>query len=660
MRMDKFSYAGAEGCLYEAMRWKNTKGVVEPEREGKALIDPTRTYLNQTYVHPCLQPRHEFAEMTKDERDAKRGEAIAAYHNSQTGSQARAVMEGKKQSQAIGVVATLPRENPWVQRLELTEEEYTYLCDKMIEPPHDDGVPRKRDAEMEKTIKEKLKTVEMTPAERKECSKFLKGVIKAWLKECGIRQKDVLFWAIHFDESFPHIHCVALPTQEKVYEEDVYSKRVKKDGTRTLLHAKGSKAISYSITPFYAGKTIDDKGDEHYPFFEKYHPNIVEKLSTDEKLEGEELEEYLRESIFQETPEEEFALRAGLVNRYGLSEEARAVAPSLITGKTVGNGYRPADFEHETREQLVMLAEANRRLEEKQAKMQQEFTETYASMKSQLQEIKNEKQAAQSDALAAREELETVNKQLAEANANIEIAYATVAELEEQTAVVARKHSESKSKFREFFGNFKAIFTKLVSKALDVFFNKHLEGIINAETASERKRLVEEARKEMLGDMYEPMQELEADASPVLSGRCANRAPEEYNWLDLPAEPQAATSEEMAAFRKAYNQKRNFAIGRVFAAFEEDSSKAEPKYAHLRSYFAVSAGAEKACASPAMELVLQDYYNREKYVPLAEAITDEDEYNDYKQGLSRACRALDYLDDYIKSGQLDLEEYERE
>lgn len=56
MRMDKFTYAQVEACLYEAMRTMLKKGEVVAERESKALIDTSLTSKNVTYVHECLEP----------------------------------------------------------------------------------------------------------------------------------------------------------------------------------------------------------------------------------------------------------------------------------------------------------------------------------------------------------------------------------------------------------------------------------------------------------------------------------------------------------------------------------------------------------------------------------------------------------------------------
>jgi hypothetical protein len=49
------------------------------------------------------------------------------------------------------------------------------------------------------------------------------AALKAWQKVAGIRDQDIIFTAVHMDESYPHLHVTALPTVEKENGEITYS-----------------------------------------------------------------------------------------------------------------------------------------------------------------------------------------------------------------------------------------------------------------------------------------------------------------------------------------------------------------------------------------------------------------------------------------------------
>ena len=102
MRVDKFTYAQVESCLYEAMRTYIKGGKVLADREGNALIDTSMTKYNETYVHDCLKPISLEPAKRKKDRNGNtsyyrkdengnnveyvRGQTIADYHNSQVKS----------------------------------------------------------------------------------------------------------------------------------------------------------------------------------------------------------------------------------------------------------------------------------------------------------------------------------------------------------------------------------------------------------------------------------------------------------------------------------------------------------------------------------------------------------------------------------------------
>ena len=289
MRVDKFTYAQVEACLYEAMRTYIKGGKVLADREGNALIDTSMTRYNETYVHDCLKPikdepakRRKTKEGTKYYRKNKdgelveyqRGQSIASYHNSQVKNKydnARMTGDTKQLSKAIGFIITLPKD--YIQGVipEISDEEYEYLVTKTeAEQMHQ---PFKIDELYEKTLNEKFSRHKWTKEEMEKAKEFLFVARDCVLEEMGIRKEDVLFYALHFDESFPHLHALALCTQEKTYEQDIYSKKKKKDGTYTLLHKKGEKEISYSVAKLYK-----QNKEGEYIFFKDFHQHIVERM----------------------------------------------------------------------------------------------------------------------------------------------------------------------------------------------------------------------------------------------------------------------------------------------------------------------------------------------------------------------------------------------
>lgn len=178
----------------------------------------------------------------------------------------------KQLSKAMGFIITLPKD--YIQGIipDLSDHEYEYLVTKLeAEQNHQ---PFKTDEVYETSLNMKFCKHEWTEEEMEKAKKFLLAGKDSVLEEMGIREEDVLFYAIHFDESFPHIHCMALPTCEKTYEEDIYSKKQKKDGTYTLLHKKGETDISYGVGKYYAER---DK-DGEYVFFKNFHQNVVDRM----------------------------------------------------------------------------------------------------------------------------------------------------------------------------------------------------------------------------------------------------------------------------------------------------------------------------------------------------------------------------------------------
>lgn len=279
MRVDKFTYAKAESCLYESMRvYLNKNGELETEREGKALLDATMTQHNVSYVHPCLRPLVERGAG----HDYQRGQAIADYHNSRVSSKQRnAVMHGddKQMSKAIGFIITLPKDFIQEAIPELTDDEFFYLQQKM-EAEGNHGYFRKM-PEMEEALNAKFSKHEWTADERAVIQDFLTKAKDAMIAEMGVKDEDVLFWSLHFDESFPHVHVMTLPSVEKSYDHDVYSKKLKKDGTYTLLHKAGEKETTFSVERFY-----EKNKNGEYVFFKDLHERVIARMDRDYSIDA--------------------------------------------------------------------------------------------------------------------------------------------------------------------------------------------------------------------------------------------------------------------------------------------------------------------------------------------------------------------------------------
>lgn len=606
MRMERFSYAQAESCLYEGMRWKGTDGKILAEREGRSRIDESMTQYNVFSVKDCLMPDGKFR--TKKYAKEHRGETIADYHNSQVSSQSRAVMSGQRMSNAIGLVATLPRDNPWIKRTELTEEEFEYMRDRMIEKPHD-ATSHKKDEALEKNIREKLTRVKPTPEEREQINAFLLGVKDAWLEVCHIRPEDVLFFSIHWDETFPHIHCLALPTVAKTYEEDVYSKRVKKDGTRTLLHKAGETDISYSVSRFYEGAYYDNANKRHYPFMESYHQEVIKCLQDNPKL----------------------------------SDEIHQTASKLINGATKQKTpFLPKDFSREQRDEGVLLAEANRLLQTENAKkakeiedkdkeiqrlssdvtaMQEEFNQKRAFLQEKLNAAHVEVISAKKEAAAAHAEAHTVKE---EAESAVKVAEDMVAELQAQEIHLRREISSLRTKLWEILLNLKETAKKVVEESLTRF----VPLFRMARNRTEEEDVTLRAEASISDAIMLPVVELEAEASALLEENSLR----EVNLSTFTITPQ----------------RYGFAIGQIKkAAF---GTRYEEEFASITK--------ENAENNSLMKLCLKDWFAREKYSSILSIMTEEEEV-EYMKSPARATRAIEYLDACVEAGLVEFDNFER-
>lgn len=401
MRMDKFTYAQVEACLYEAMRTMLKKGEVVAERESKALIDTSLTSKNVTYVHECLEPiKMEPAKRKKTKEGATvyyrkdengelveyvRGQGIADYHNSQVKSKlnkARMTGDTKQLSKAMGFIITLPKD--YIQGIipDLSDHEYEYLVTKLeAEQNHQ---PFKTDEVYENCLNMKFCKHEWTEEEMEKAKEFLLAGKDSVLEEMGIREEDVLFYAIHFDESFPHIHCMALPTCEKTYEEDIYSKKQKKDGTYTLLHKKGETDISYGVGKYYAER---DK-DGEYVFFKNFHENIVKRMRS----KGYDAE--------------------GLVN--GVTSE-KCFDPSTMNQDQRKQSVRKAIEILALQKKLKEIEAEKNALEADKVAMQEEFDEKQSSMQQRLDELREQRDTARTEVQSIKQEKAKAQEELEQA-----------------------------------------------------------------------------------------------------------------------------------------------------------------------------------------------------------------------------------------------------
>lgn len=586
MRMDKFSYSSAASCLYEGMRWKNKDGVVEVEREGKACIDASKTGMNVTYVKEELRPDPRY----KDEEFKKknRGQRIADYHNSQVGSYSRAIMNGDKKSQAIGLIATLPKHNPWVRHTKLTEEEFEYMRDHMIEVSHEKNVKNKKDEELEKRILEKLSKVEWTKEAKEEVDRFLLGVKDAWLEECGIREEDVLFWCIHWDESYPHIHVMALPTVEKTYERDVYSKH---KNAPKLLHQKGEKSISYSLNRFYEGRYLDEAGKARYPFMESYHQNVIERMKRNGKL----------------------------------SMEARETAGMLVTGETKGKGFLPKDFDRETRTKHVVAQRKVQCMEERLNDQRDEFVEREAEYKKQIEKLEADKSAMQEEFVekqssmqqrldelreqrdTARTEVQSIKQEKAKAQEELEQAK----DLLEEKEIELDEKIEQVASMRELIKDLKAELASLV-KEVALFVPNVVKAFIGkwkeAKTTSQMEKVDAAAQAEAIAGAKALTENLRTFGTRAEA---------------LLAEEEVVSGVKMATFERT-DQKVGFAKKQIEkAATLQGKTSSFESNPHL------------------MEFALQDWFDAEKHKARIERMSELDA-SLYMKNPTRATRAVEY------------------
>ena len=258
--MHKYNYADADACFFEAMR-VNMPKTENARTDGHARIDKTQTEKNVVLIiNPCMDTNNFKKQKLYGKERYHSGDQIAAYHKFVTGKAARMNGKNKQLSKAIGLIITIPEEYLSYKRPELSEEEEVCLCDYI---ENGKKIPEELAKKLTRLVwsEDEVKTL---------TEQFFIPVYESFLKIAGIREDDVLFAVIHFDETTPHLHIMALPTIEKEYEEDVCNKR-----SGWLLHKAGEKQITFSMDRFNYHNKEDGKS-----FFESFHERLIEELQS--------------------------------------------------------------------------------------------------------------------------------------------------------------------------------------------------------------------------------------------------------------------------------------------------------------------------------------------------------------------------------------------
>ena len=218
MKQINLTYAAINSCFFEAMRL-NKKESTEwsINNDSNALIDPTRTHLNTELIphHNALNP--------DDYNKRNRGIGIAEYHRSVTGRSARMHGAEEQKSKAIGCIITLPRDYIDID-YGLTEQEYAAI-EKQIENSDQNHGSTKiaPSSEAYNSAIDKIRNHLWSKDEMTKINTFFDAALKSWQKIATIRNDDMLYAIVHYDESWPHLHIAALPTIEKADGSITYS-----------------------------------------------------------------------------------------------------------------------------------------------------------------------------------------------------------------------------------------------------------------------------------------------------------------------------------------------------------------------------------------------------------------------------------------------------
>lgn len=326
MHQDFFTYKECDSAFYEAMRInKGSSSGWSTDKEGNALIDTNRTDWNVEVVphHEALNP--------SNYRKHNRGQGLADYHKQVCGRSARMNGDKKQQSKVVGCVITLPREEYETLgiKVDLTDEEWATLT-KHIES----GSKKEPKSKEYKQAIAKLKNVDFTPEQREYIENYLTAAFRSWQKNAGIKDEDVLFAVLHYDETTPHLHTMAFPSAERKTKDKNTGKEITKK--------------TFSTDRFTNWKT---------GYMNTMHQNVIKLMEEDFKIDG-----------------------SNLLNGATKKENAKL--------------YSPAQLTKEQREESVDLAlisrEAERRAKEAETKRTAE-EEKFEILTEQVSSLEEEK-----------------------------------------------------------------------------------------------------------------------------------------------------------------------------------------------------------------------------------------------------------------------------
>ncbi len=225
MKQINLTYAAINSCFFEAMRL-NKKESTEwsINNDNNALIDSTRTHLNNELIphHNALNP--------DDYNKRNRGQGIAEYHRFVTGRSARMHGAEEQRSKAIGCIITLPRDYLDID-YGLTDKEYAAIENHIENSDQNHGANKIAPTSEEyNSAIDKIRNHEWSKDEVAKINTFFEAALKSWQKIATIRNEDMLYAIVHYDESWPHLHIAALPTIVKedgsiTYSTSKYSNR---------------------------------------------------------------------------------------------------------------------------------------------------------------------------------------------------------------------------------------------------------------------------------------------------------------------------------------------------------------------------------------------------------------------------------------------------
>lgn len=235
MVYDNMTYKQVETAFYEAMRTiKKKTAEWSKEKEGNALIDPTRTCDNFEIV-----PHHEILDPSNVNK-RNRGRTLAEHHKEVTGRAARIQGEERQLSKCACLIGTLPRDYLQID-YGITDAEYAAVVN------HVENNEKTERPEYKSAIS-KIKDYRFTEEEKAKIKEFFTVFFEAWKKISGIRDDDVLYVICHMDESFPHLHAAAYPTTKR------------EDGS-----------ITYSVAKF---------SNFGYDYRSELHPRMIEEMGN--------------------------------------------------------------------------------------------------------------------------------------------------------------------------------------------------------------------------------------------------------------------------------------------------------------------------------------------------------------------------------------------